>query len=680
VTAARGSRLAALGLLLLATAPAGAGAHDLPTTIVGLRSGSRRCAPAAEVTGVPRHRARATFTCIDGDPSCDQDGIDDGRCELWVRFCPNAGAGRCTPRPIREVAVDGRPAGAQLNVAARILAAAPLPNAARGECSMTTSVVVPVGRRKAGLRLALGTTDAAGKRGRTQVRLGCVSPAVASGRRRASFDAIQRDIFARSCATRACHDSGTRAGGLMLVGPSVYDALVGHASNAGPGRKPRVARGDPRGSFLMDKLWGTLGPGEGEPMPLGGDALGAAQLSAISHWIAAGAPRKDTVVSRAIDPEPQPRDAPPPAPEGGFQVPTTATPLDGRSERTLCEFVRLPNAADAFVSRWSLTMFGGGHHFDVFRAPCDDGDGDGVDDCDEPDFDARYPTGPYDCGTEAVATLPPLVTSQRQQVVYKAGPGLGWFIRRRQPVILNWHFLNRYRDTMAAAWATATVVDPDQVRYRIESMIEARAEETLRVAPGQVSWVRGHACAFASCDETPPAASHFVVLGFASHSHWRSRRVVVDLFGADGTPVPPAEPVVDAEDGTTHLYVSADYSHPVIYRPTAPLVVEAGEQLRYGCAYDNGVRRAVKLGCEEERGVVPGLSQLEALAAGRGRFGGRAKSCRTDADCRGAGTGRCVPANLVFGSESDDAMCGLLGDYYPCPGGPPDCPAGGGRP
>jgi Tol biopolymer transport system component len=58
------------------------------------------------------------------------------------------------------------------------------------------------------------------------------------------------------------------------------------------------------------------------------------------------------------------------------------------------------------------------------------------------------------------------------------------------------------------------------------------------------------------------------------------------------------------------------------------------------------------MGCEESAGVAPGRP-LEA-----------ARRCQSDADCTGFGTGRCVPANLVFGFTSDDEMCIMPGVYY----------------
>jgi len=72
------------------------------------------------------------------------------------------------------------------------------------------------------------------------------------------------------------------------------------------------------------------------------------------------------------------------------------------------------------------------------------------------------------------------------------------------------------------------------------------------------------------------------------------------------------------------------------------------------------------MGCEEQAGVVPGITAAQAfLTSGGQRTSGAARRCESDADCAGFGTGRCVPANLVFGYTSDDDMCIMPGAWYP---------------
>jgi hypothetical protein len=80
--------------------------------------------------------------------------------------------------------------------------------------------------------------------------------------------------------------------------------------------------------------------------------------------------------------------------------------------------------------------------------------------------------------------------------------------------------------------------------------------------------------------------------------------------------------------------------------------------------------RPVKMGCEETAGVAPGKSIFELIVEGKFDLSGRstqtgaARRCASDADCAGFGTGKCVPANLVFGFTSDDDMCIMPGGYY----------------
>jgi hypothetical protein len=661
---------------ILSAARASAGADAV--AYLGARSGGR-CAPAVEVTGMARTPARATFSCVDGDPSCDQDGVTDGRCTLWVRHCLNHGTARCTPDTIGTAALEGN--DPQVAVGNRLLAALSLPTAERERCTMMTSLAVPARSRET-LRLRLTTTDGAHRRAAANVRFRCRPPGDVRIGTAISFDAIARRTFARSCATGGCHDAKVRAGGLTLAPAFAHEQLVGRASVLGRDRALRVDPGNPRGSFLLRKLWGTLQPGEGARMPLHGPPLGAAEIETLVRWITAGAPREGRVAGKLREAEAQPRDPALAPPADGYQLVTDAALLGDQAERLSCQYVRLPNAAAEFVRKWEIQMYGGSHHFDIFRVPCTDENGNGIDDCDEPDFDARFGDGHPSCEVLDRLALTPWVSSQGTRAVLDAATersGLAWALRPRQPLILNSHFVNRYRDTIAVAWVNVWRADPATVRHPIESFFDQRLYDTLMVAPGTERWVSDHACTFADCDATvqawpAPAASHFVLLGFSSHSHWRARKVVADLFDVDGRKITPeGEAMRDVENGSMHFYVSTDWAHPSGQRLTPPLVVARGQQLRYSCLYDNGVARPVRLGCEEEAGVPPGRSRIDAMHAGRGAAGGTVRGCRTDLDCQGIGTGRCVPANLVWGPTSEDGMCAVAGDQYPCAGGGADC-------
>lgn len=156
--------------------------------------------------------------------------------------------------------------------------------------------------------------------------------------------------------------------------------------------------------------------------------------------------------------------------------------------------------------------------------------------------------------------------------------------------------------------------------------------------------------------------------------HKRSLKFVTDLHDPDGARISRGtEDMTDPADGSQHLYVSTDYDDPVNLTFWPPTVVSQGQQLSYTCFHDNGVNTPVRLGCEETPGTPPGRSILEQVLAGGDAFGGAARWCRSDTDCAGFGTGRCVPANLVFGELADDDMCILPGLYYPCAGDAASC-------
>src|SRR4030095_1341221 len=128
-----------------------------------------------------------------------------------------------------------------------------------------------------------------------------------------------------------------------------------------------------------------------------------------------------------------------------------------------------------------------------------------------------------------------------------------------------------------------------------------------------------------------------------SHRHNRSLKFVTDLFHDGERLSHGAEDMSDPDDASEHLYVSTDYLHPLNLTFTPPIVVQRGDRLVNTCTHDNGVTRPVRLGCEEVAGETPGKSILEVLA-----LDGASRICKSDADCAGFGTGRCVPANLVF--------------------------------
>jgi len=114
-----------------------------------------------------------------------------------------------------------------------------------------------------------------------------------------TFAAVQA-LFVRRCAAgAACHGAGSA---LVLVGPSVYDDLVGRPS-MGFAPLPRVDPGHPERSFLWLKLDGCFtelsgcsSPGNGcgvrmPPLSPISEGFDPSEAAIVREWIAAGAAR-----------------------------------------------------------------------------------------------------------------------------------------------------------------------------------------------------------------------------------------------------------------------------------------------------------------------------------------------------------------------------------------------------
>lgn len=666
---------------------------DLPVThFPGGGPAATDCLVGVEAIGLDLGERAKRAVCHDGDPTCDRDRLVNGKCEFWVRACLAATSDRCDAAAgVGEVAVMDAGGDVDLTMLARTLEQVPLPVVAENTCGALTTLTVPLGARKNGAprkakkTVTLAATGTGGMQDEDAIRFTCKPPAKEKRGRGVSFARIQSRIFEKQCTFSGCHSLASAEADLVLEGPDVYDALVNVPASTNAAQfagKKRVVPGAPSTSFLMDKLLGTLGPGEGDPMPLARSPLRPSDIEAIRKWILAGAPRSGNVGGGFLgELDEQPRIPPPPVPAGAFQAHMDPIDVGAVPEIEGCQYVRLDNPEPMAVRAWELFMHEGSHHFILRAARCPDPDGDGITVCDDPAFDEQFPTGfrpceefGYDFGFIVGAQTPHLRVDYQTE-----STGVALELARRQPLLLNSHYTNPYRDTRAEVWINVEPVDPILVRHRARILFAQVANAFIRVPPGtrnaSATW---HACAFsgpdAVCDLSGepipgPSQTHFALLGVTSHMHKRTVKFTADLF-QDGVRLSRgADDMVDRDDGSQHLYVNTDYSDPVNLTFWPPIVVEQGDALRYTCTVDNGVTRPVRLGCEEVPGVPPGRSILELV----GGLAGASRPCTTDADCAGFGTGRCVPANLVFGFLADDEMCILPGLYYNCPGDAASC-------
>jgi hypothetical protein len=664
-----------------------------PVSRLAAAGGANDCLGSLELVGTAlRPRARG-LTCHDGELACDRDGLVNGRCEFWTRICLNDG-GACGT--VASAAVDDSAGDPELTTLGRTLELVPMPATAE-TCGALTTLTVPLGRRangsarKAKKRLTWRAGAVDGPTDEDVVSFVCKPPVKEKRRGGISFASIQGRIFEKSCGFSGCHGAENPQAGLMLVGDGVYDALVGKAASTSAAQfagKKLVVPGAPETSFLMDKLEGKLGPGEGDPMPRGRKPLSAEQIETIRKWILAGAPRERVLTGGVVgELDTQPRIPAPAVPAGGFQAHMAPFMLGDRPETEGCQMVRLDNPEDIDVGRWELFMHEGSHHFILRAYRCTDAaghdvdrDGDGVNDCDEPEFDATRPSGFAPCGEFGYgwAFMVGAQTPHYLVDYQTAATGVAVHLRKNQPLLLNSHYTNPFADTMAEVWVNVTPVDPALVVHRARILFEEIANVFIKVPPGTTSAAASYlSCAFrndplcVAAGEPQPTADRYAFLGMTSHMHKRSEKFTSDLLALDGTRIARPDDMTDPDDGTRHLYVSTDYDDPVNRAFWPPIVVEKGQELRYTCFHENGVRSPVRLGCEETPGVPPGKSILEAFTGGGDPYDGASRWCRTDADCAGFGTGRCVPANLVFGELADDDMCILPGLFYDCPASGP---------
>jgi hypothetical protein len=249
-------------------------------------------------------------------------------------------------------------------------------------------------------------------------------------------------------------------------------------------------------------------------------------------------------------------------------------------------------------------------------------------------------------------------------------------------IIMNTHWINSTDQTQRASVKVKLLPARGKVKRLIKPIFEVTANAFIKVPPGTekavstvdptggalAAWRPGNQGfnAGALAGGSVPEGDACVVM-LTAHMHKRGKLFTIDLKHADGS--------------GERIFETTSYSDPgqKVFNGQGPnpppMLVKVGEALRYDCMHDNGMTdpSEVKLGCEEEAGVTPGKSIFDLIAGGGGlRLSGAAKRCHADADCTPTDpaypgrtfTGRCVPANLVFGFTSDDDMCILPGAYY----------------
>jgi hypothetical protein len=300
--------LALVPALLLTTAPARA------LVVRGGGSRATDCLLVFDVAANSPPGRPHNIRCADGAP-CDLDGEVNGSCQFAIAVCGNSTAdSRCTLNGIQSVTVAHAEDNGDLRfdpefqaLQTRIDDKFDPPTTDADLCTIATNMHVKVrgpfangrcAKSSKTVRIVTRSSAIAGTiyEDRDRIKLtcdpapaGCSPTAFYSG----TFDRIQHQVFNQSCAVSGCHDSQTQQAGMILETGASYDNLVG-VTPSNPNVPPdwkRVLPGDSSRSFLFHKVTGTLAPGQGAPMPLGGPSLDPHLIDIIQLWIEAGAPK-----------------------------------------------------------------------------------------------------------------------------------------------------------------------------------------------------------------------------------------------------------------------------------------------------------------------------------------------------------------------------------------------------
>jgi hypothetical protein len=225
--------------------------------------------------------------CTDGEASCDNDFNADRTCDFRASLCFSANSVACDSTDLATMSIASAPGLGGISTVLENFKTSAAPGAL---CTEPATVPVALGTKKKA-QLAMKVL---GTHGSQRFAFVCQRAKGTKPPTGATFAKdIQKKIFDTTCATQFCHGASAASAGLDLSEGAAYTNLVNvPAANeaAKAAGLVRVLPSDPADSFLLQKLSGTLGAGEGVPMPLVGGPLPASDIDTIRRWIAAGAP------------------------------------------------------------------------------------------------------------------------------------------------------------------------------------------------------------------------------------------------------------------------------------------------------------------------------------------------------------------------------------------------------
>jgi hypothetical protein len=376
-----------------------------------------------------------------------------------------------------------------------------------------------------------------------------------------TFTQIQDRIFtARGCNLTTCHGNFANGGLDLRPGSSYLELVNVPAENpvAASAGKLRVMPGDAAGSFLAQKLRGTLIPGEGGQMPLIGTPLPQQEIDLIEAWIDGGAPATGQVPGAPCLPplvyEPTPA---PPVPPGGYQLLLNGPTLNPGQEQEGCLWIPVPNATDFAVGRWEFALNPGTHHFAVFVY-------------NHAGTPVTNVWNGGDVGCISGASFGESISGSPQAPYFidAYNPGIGRILRAGTYLGLNAHYQNPY--TVPIQMKVWTNIYPygGTPDHEAITLIDYDDMFTINVPPFTQRLQQGR-----YTNTTGRPLNVFQVTG---HMHKRGLRFTA--YQSNGT----------------KLYENFDWSHPIFRHIDPPFVLAPGDYINFECLHDNGVTRPLK--------------------------------------------------------------------------------------
>ena len=430
-----------------------------------------------------------------------------------------------------------------------------------------------------------------------------------NGVRELSFTSIYEKVLAVSCAFTSCHSSERHKGGLAFgTREEAYQALVGVAptnESALAAGLFRVEAGKPDTSFLLKKL-ASPGAGEGNRMPANSSTpLSEATIAAIREWILAGAPLEGTIPGVPdIDeesPPPTGRLPKPAAPENGVQLHLEPFTIGPRAEREIFYYLDKPFTAateDVYVQRIDVFMSEESHHFILYQWIGKN----------------PPPAGIRDNGFADFLQSQRFIVGVQQSFFSLAFPeGVGLKLAKDASFDLNSHYLNLSGDQpflgevyvniyFAPANSITTVVKPI---FDINPLINVPPHQTRTTQwlfPGATSTQ-----ADPQIGQNGRLAKETHIYALSSHMHRHGTRFSA-LLTQNGQEVVPQQ----------MLYDNHDWDDPVNAIFTPPLVLKAGQGLRFKTTHtyddppsDNAPALTFGATSEDEMAILLGFYAIQ---------------------------------------------------------------------